>query len=1064
LFLGGGILSFLSVSGRQRFLLLGLVAVSSLSISEGAQAAQVCPGIPTFLGGAVDGNIIVGADCTVAAADQPVTPSVDATVPSPTTTQKLVVGTALNEIVVEQGAGIVNIGNGVLGHAILSGSLGGSSVGTITNDGFLATDSNMASTVTISQPSALVINNGTAVGSTSQTAVIATHDQLVPVGSSAIFAGGFVGQPRQTGDITINQGSANSAGSIIHHGTQFGPAIFIANTSGDVSINNFQGEIVGPSPVAIDTAGSISIVNGIDTSAVGVIRGTKDNIAAIAAGTGIFGVNTPSSMSVVNNAGSTISAHGGATGSAFFLGEIGSGIGATTIVNHGIISTPGDVGFALLRPIGIAGGGVTLTNHGMITGEIIQNSPLDRLVMQGGIINGTILAPDGTGHVEVAADSRLNGALASSNGGVIGDRSSIDLALNFGELKFVSDAALSVGHDPRNAVLNNNVFFSQLSADIRTTQDETGTINYLFGTNIRQSVGTSDLALKGLNFLSGTSTIQTPNNAFHVMQTTIGSGARVELLSDQTISGNVKVNGELDLNVHKLDVIASEQSVVDVISGATLTTQIAADGPTSGSPIAGTNGQIEFFGNTVLRDGAQIVVEIAPGVDVSTGARFALATATQNSAGSSDAVVGDVSISSQGGISWGVFNASSFIFGDGVGNSSDIYLIANAAQAATAALQGSGAVGGNDELVSTLVEFASPTGQATGQTLFAELLSIPTAAAIETALTQLTPDVSGGASQGASAAQGAATSTVGGRADTVQAALSSGNTGVAAGGNSTQEIGVWGQAYGFNALQDKRRGTQGFSAFGGGFVVGVDTEIAADTVLGAALSYGQTRVEGRGTLSENRTDVDSYQASLYSVYQGDPWFVQSQVGYAFQQFDTRRVVNVGALRETPTAEFEGQVFSAGVSAGYPLSLGDYVVTPTASLDYVNSQQDAYTETGAPTTALSLNENRDESLKTGLVVGLASTYELGEEGKLTPELRLGWFHEMKADAPNSVAQFAFGSSPFSSQGATPARDSLNVGLHATFVDAGGFSGAVKYDAEIKDRYLSNTLSIRARWSF
>lgn len=369
--MGGCVLSIFSFVQRQRQALLTTVAFSSVFFPIESQAAQVCVGAPFFLGGASDGTIVLGSDCTVSAAEQPAIPSANATVPAPTTTQNLIVGTAISEIVIEQGAGILNIGNGVLGQAILSGSIGGASVGTITNDGFLSTDSHFAATVTVSQPTALVINNGTSAGSTTQTAVIATHDQLVPIGSSAIFAGGFVGQPLQTGDITINQGSANSAGSIIHHGTQFGPAIFVGNTSGNVVINNFQGEIVGPSPIAIDTAGSISIVNGIDANAVGVIRTTKDNITAIAAGTGIFGPNTPTSLTVVNNIGSTISANGGATGSALFIGEVGSGVSAGTITNHGIISTPGDVGFALLRPTGVAGGGVTLINDGTITGEII---------------------------------------------------------------------------------------------------------------------------------------------------------------------------------------------------------------------------------------------------------------------------------------------------------------------------------------------------------------------------------------------------------------------------------------------------------------------------------------------------------------------------------------------------------------------------------------------------------------------------------------------------------------------------------------------------------------------
>ena len=276
------------------------------------------------------------------------------------------------------------------------------------------------------------------------------------------------------------------------------------------------------------------------------------------------------------------------------------------------------------------------------------------------------------------------------------------------------------------------------------------------------------------------------------------------------------------------------------------------------------------------------------------------------------------------------------------GLASDVYLVANPGAAAGETLGNLALNVPASDIIDRLVEFASPTGRAEGQTLFAELLSIPTAAEVETALTQLAPDVSGGASQGASAAQGGASATVGARAEGVQTALLTGETGVAAGDDLLQApIGVWGQAYGFNALQDARRGVQGFSALGGGFAAGVDTKVADNVVAGAALSYGRTRVDGRGTLSNNRTDVDSYQASFYGVYQGEPWYVQSQVGYAFQQFDARRSVNVGALSERPVADFDGQVFSGGVSAGYPLNIGDIRFTPSVSLDYVHAQQDGY---------------------------------------------------------------------------------------------------------------------------
>ena len=205
---------------------------------------------------------------------------------------------------------------------------------------------------------------------------------------------------------------------------------------------------------------------------------------------------------------------------------------------------------------------MTLINDGTVTGGVLLGNPLDKFVAQGGIVNGTIFSPTGDGQVEIDADTRVNGAIASSTGATPGDRSSVDLDLNFGVVTFTSDASLNVGHDPNNAALNSSVFFSHVAADLRNTQDGQGTVNYLFETDIRQSVGTGIAGLKALNFLSGASSLTTSSMSYFVADTTIGSGAKLTLIPDASftnhggvskpgngnvLSGNVTVNGILDL-------------------------------------------------------------------------------------------------------------------------------------------------------------------------------------------------------------------------------------------------------------------------------------------------------------------------------------------------------------------------------------------------------------------------------------------------------------------------------------------------------------------------------------
>lgn len=1031
-------MNFQDIFRRHHRLLLGSAALSLLLAGGNVQAAEVCNGTP-FPIGAPDGSVLIGGVCLVTQA------ALDG---STQTVQRLIAGAPVSQLTIESDATIINT-LGPAGNTVLSGATGGGEITTLTNAGVLRSISTDASTIA-ANPSIIfrLINTGTV---DSQNA------------GSAVFVGQGVpglGPALSNGDVLIN-----NSGSIIHSQTDSSRpfAIVIASNSGDVTINNMGGAINAPAPIIAQTNSAFYLTN----EGEGTISGTGDNQATVFVGNG-NALFVPTAMNIVNGVGSTISATG-ENGSAIAVGPLASNSNPRNITNHGTISSTGLNGFAVFLPLNPAGGGVTVENDGTIEGDILLGNSDDLVIMSGGRISGSILAQTDQGFIDVSADSRINGAVASSSGASFGDRSSVDLSLNFGTLTFTQDAALTVGHSPTNAALNNNVFFSQLSTDIRAAQDGKGTINYLFGTDINQSVGTSSAALKAANFLSGVSVLNNLDNAYFVRDTTIGSGARLELPGHRLIAGNMTVNGILDLNDNRLAVKSGAAGAVGdftTVAGSTIITQIFADGPTSGTPGADNNGYVTADGKVTLASGTQVLPEVQSGVSVSDGARYNLALGG-GASHTGQASVGELIVAPSSAMTWGVFRADSALFSDISGNASDVFLVANPGAAAGEALSNidtGGSSGANAGLISTFAEFASPTGQAEGQTLFAELLSIPSSEAIATALTQLSPDTSGGASQGASAAQGASSSAVGGRTDVVQAALSGAETGVAAGDTANQPIGIWGQFYGFNALQDRRRGNEGYSALGGGMVMGVDTRVSEDTVVGAAFSYGQTRIDGRGTLSNNRTDVDSYQASLYGVLQGAPWYLQSEVGFAFQEFDAVRAVTVGAISERPTADFGGLVFSAGLSGGYPIDLGKVTVTPSASLDYVYSEQAGYTETNAPITALAVNSNRDESLRSGLTTSVSTSFDLDEGGKLVPEVHLGWFHEFQATESNSVSSFAFGSTPFVSRGAKPAKDALNVGTSVDYVDNEGLSLSVQYNAEFKDRYLSNTLALRARWEF
>lgn len=1042
-----------------RAFLLGTCGVFALTIGSSQSFAAVCGGVVSATldnGGNVE---VFTSDCVVTQAEQPVVSTGTATA---TDIQLLSAGANISHLKIDAGAAIVNAGdNGTSGYAIRAS---GVSIAKITNDGFIASQAyGSAGTISVFRDANFTLHNGTESGSTEDSALIFTFQ--TPTTSSPSSTVSVYGslQNQSFAEVSIIQGSEQSAGAIIHADEDEGQAIVVAGAFNGVDIQNRQGSIQGGSAITVYTPGPVSIINGIDADSTGSIISQAERGTSIFVDKGFVDPHQfqlePSIVSIVNNVGSEILAEGFLS-YAVAIGDVDGG----TIHNYGTIAS--EEGWAYFRS-GATGNKVVITNEGQMTGNIFLGNN-DELIMSGGVITGSVAAFTDQGLVIIDADARLNGSIISTTGvtydPITGapDPTSIDIDFNFGLVSFRNDSTLTVGEYPRYDHLNDGIPFSLVSSTIETETDGTGALNILYLSYFTQSIGTSSAGLREVNFLSELSQLKT-GTEYYVAETSVGSGAELYLPLDQTISGNLTIYGGLYLNDTELTLAQGPigtQGDFTTASTSMLYTLVTADGVVGEVSGGASNdlGQIFVNGNAFIADGTTITAEIDQGVTISSGATYLFIDGNE---ASSETILGNAVLTESDGMIWGVYRGDSALI-EGSDSVYDIFLVADPGSLATELVNElTGDTG--EGLGEVLGELASDTTTTEALELFTNLTSLPTSEEIQVALTQLAPSTSGGAIQGSSAAIDAATSAVTARSDIVASALFGGETGMSA-GDEYSEIGIWMQPYGFSAAQDERKGFDGYGADGYGFAFGVDKKLSPDFAFGGALSYGYTKVDGKGILSANQTEVDNYQAALYGVYSTSEWIAQVQVAYAVQVFDSVRQVTVGAISERPTANYDGSAFSSIAMLGRLVHAGDFTFTPTATIAYSFSQQDSYTEENAPTTALSVEEGDAESLKTALGLRVQYVRETVSGDIWKPEMRLGWQYEHLADAPESIAKFAFGSSSFTSSGAQPAKSSALVGAGLTYTTADGFSLSGQYNAEIKDAYLSNTATLMLRWEF
>ncbi|MDI1298690.1 autotransporter outer membrane beta-barrel domain-containing protein [Methylotenera sp.] len=288
------------------------------------------------------------------------------------------------------------------------------------------------------------------------------------------------------------------------------------------------------------------------------------------------------------------------------------------------------------------------------------------------------------------------------------------------------------------------------------------------------------------------------------------------------------------------------------------------------------------------------------------------------------------------------------------------------------------------------------------------------------------------------------------------------NSGIST-GESVQGVGVWMQGFGFKGDQNKRNSIDGYTANTGGFAVGADTVVGnGDFRVGGALAYASTGIDGDGATQANRTDIDSYQGTLYGSWNAGAWYLDAALGYGRHQYDTKRFVSL--VNASVIGSHDADQYLAKIGGGYPIQLGKVTITPMASLTYVKLDQSSYTEkdhsnSGA---ALSVASVDSDSFRSGLGAKISAPLSSGKV-KTTADARLMWNHEFADTNQDVAARFAGGTS-FTTNGMNQSRDSANIGLGINFISENHQNLSVNYDAEVKSGYVGHTGSIKLRIDF
>jgi outer membrane autotransporter protein len=133
----------------------------------------------------------------------------------------------------------------------------------------------------------------------------------------------------------------------------------------------------------------------------------------------------------------------------------------------------------------------------------------------------------------------------------------------------------------------------------------------------------------------------------------------------------------------------------------------------------------------------------------------------------------------------------------------------------------------------------------------------------------------------------------------------------------------------------------------------------------------------------------------------------------------------------------------------------------ASIDYTRLDQDGYTESGAGSLNLEIEDNDLDSLVLGVGMRIHGTWKVDEELSIVPELRGRWLHEFLDTDRLIEARLVsapVGASAFQIQGVELPRDSGSVGVAWNVITESAWSIIGSYDAILNEDLVQHVGSI------
>ncbi|MBG6492802.1 autotransporter domain-containing protein [Pseudomonas aeruginosa] len=269
-------------------------------------------------------------------------------------------------------------------------------------------------------------------------------------------------------------------------------------------------------------------------------------------------------------------------------------------------------------------------------------------------------------------------------------------------------------------------------------------------------------------------------------------------------------------------------------------------------------------------------------------------------------------------------------------------------------------------------------------------------------------------------------------------------------------LGSWGKS------ADGSHGSEGYRHSVGGFLLGVDSQVASDTRLGLVAGYSNSSLNMDSSL-QSSASIDSYHLGAYLGRQLQQWRLSLGAAHTWHRAEVKRDLQYGAVARKQKAKLDAQSSQLFAEAAYALGWRRLELEPFAGLAYVHVARDDFRARGSAA-ALAGGDANLAAAFTTLGLRAKRHFELDAGRRLALSGTLGWRHNLSDTTPQRHLAFASGSQPFSVESVALSRDAALLGVDASLAVNREVSVRLGYNGLLGSREKDHGVGLAVDWRF